>query len=61
MVCPNVSYFIACQAGVSSIAWGGVGVAKNALIEAVAAHIGYIAHVFIPSQHAPSYNRKLCL
>jgi hypothetical protein len=53
VVCPNVSYFIACQAGVSSIAWGGVGVAKNALIEAVAAHIGYVAHIFIPSQHAP--------
>lgn len=53
MSCPNASYFIALQAGVSSIAWGGVGVAKNALIEAVASYLGYALHVFIPSQHAP--------
>jgi len=53
VLCPNASYWIACQSGVSSIAWGGVGVAKNALIEAVAEFLGYVAHVFIPSQHAP--------
>lgn len=53
MSCPNAAFFIAAQAGVSTIAWGGVGVAKNALIEAVIAFLGYVGHVFIPSQHAP--------
>jgi len=53
MNCPNAAYWIAAQAGVSTIAWGGVGVAKNALIEAVMSFLGYVGHVFIPSQHAP--------
>lgn len=51
--CPNAAFFIAAQAGVSTVARGGVGVAKNAVIEAVIRHLQYVAHVFIPSQHAP--------
>lgn len=49
----NAAFFIAAQAGQSTIAYGGVGVAKNALIEAVIRMLDYIGHIFIPSQHAP--------
>lgn len=51
--CPNAAFYIAAQAGVSSVARGGVGVAKNAVIEAVIRFLQYVPYVFIPSQHAP--------
>jgi len=51
--CANAAFFIAAQAGVSTVARGGVGVGKNAVIEAMIRHLGYVCHVFIPSQHAP--------
>lgn len=51
--CPNAAFFISAQAGQSVIAYGLVGVAKNALIEAVIGMLNYTGHIFIPSQHAP--------
>ena len=53
MSIPNLAFYIAAQAGVPAVARGSVGVAKNAMIEAIMALIGYVGHVFIPSQHAP--------
>ena len=49
----NAAFFIAGQAGQSTIAYGLVGVAKNALIESVIEMLEYVGHIFIPSQHCP--------
>jgi hypothetical protein len=53
LTCLNISYFIALQCGVASIAWGGPGEGKNAMLEAVAKALGMKFYCFIPSQHAP--------
>lgn len=51
LTCLNISYFIALQCGVASIAWGGVGEGKTAMGSAIARALGMNFFCFIPSQH----------
>lgn len=53
MDCLNAALMIAIQCGVAGIAWGTTGVAKSALLKALADALGYKFFCFIPSQHMP--------
>lgn len=50
---PNITYLIVAQTGLSVIAWGVPGVAKSALIEALARKLKRKFYHFIPSIHLP--------
>lgn len=49
----NMPYFAAAARGISTIAWGGPGIAKTAYNKAYAETLGYDFIQFMPSHHIP--------